>query len=68
MKTIQGIDQDAAKKLIKHIKNTKVKVQATIQGEKLRVTGKKRDDLQAIINELKELSFEQPLQFNNFRD
>ncbi|HJN37225.1 MAG TPA: YajQ family cyclic di-GMP-binding protein [Gammaproteobacteria bacterium] len=66
--TIQGLNQDAAKKLTKHIKSTKIKVQATIQGEKLRVTGKKRDDLQSIINELKELSFEQPLQFNNFRD
>jgi cyclic-di-GMP-binding protein len=67
-KTVQGIDQDPAKKLIKHIKSTKIKVQASIQGEKLRITGKKRDDLQAIMSELKELSFDQPLQFNNFRD
>ena len=67
-KTIQGIDQDAGKKLVKHIKNSKIKVQTSIQGEKLRVTGKKRDELQATIQMLKELDFDQPLQFNNFRD
>lgn len=65
----QGIDTDLAKKIVKLIKAQKLKVQAAIQGEKVRVTGKKRDDLQQTIQFLKtseEISL--PLQFENFRD
>ncbi len=64
-----GIDTDSARKLVKLIKNAKMKVQAAIQGEQVRVSGKKRDDLQKVIQLLKdsdEVSL--PLQFNNFRD
>ncbi len=64
----EGIDKDVAKKMTKSIKESKIKVQASIQGEKLRVTGKKRDDLQEAIAYLKDQSFGLPLQFNNFRD
>lgn len=64
----QGIDKDTAKKIVKKIKESKQKVQAAIQGEQVRVTGKKRDDLQSIISLLKESKFEVPLQFTNFRD
>lgn len=64
----QGIDSALAKKIVKLIKDKKMKVQAAIQGEKVRVTGKKRDDLQEVIQMLKAESLEQPLQFNNFRD
>lgn len=64
----QGIDAPLAKELIKKIKSSKIKVQAAIQGEKLRVTGKKRDDLQAIIALLKEADADVPLQYENFRD
>jgi len=64
----QGIESDLARKLVKMIKQTKIKVQAAIQGEKLRVSGKKRDDLQGIIAMLKEASLDIPLQYNNFRD
>lgn len=64
----QGIDQPLAKKMIKLIKDNKMKVQASIQGDKVRVNGKKRDDLQAVISLLKAQDFEQALQFNNFRD
>lgn len=64
----QGIDQANAKKMVKLIKDKKLKVQAAIQGDKLRVTGKKRDDLQAVMAVLKAEDFGQPLQFNNFRD
>jgi uncharacterized protein YajQ (UPF0234 family) len=64
----QGIDQDAARKLVKKIKETKLKVQASIQGEKVRVTGKKRDDLQRIISQLDSFGLKQPLQAENFRD
>ncbi len=64
----QGIDKDVAKKIVKLIKDSKIKVQAAIQGEKLRVTGKKRDDLQNVMNLLKEAELGVPLQFNNFRD
>lgn len=64
----EGIDQELAKKIVKHIKDSKVKVQASIQGEQIRVTGKKRDDLQEVIALLKKEEFGQPLQFNNFRD
>lgn len=64
----EGIDKDTAKKITKAIKDSKIKVQASIQGEKLRVNGKKRDDLQETIAFLKEQSFNLPLQFDNFRD
>jgi uncharacterized protein YajQ (UPF0234 family) len=64
----QGLETDQAKKLVKLIKDSKMKVQAAIQGEKVRVTGKKRDDLQAAIALLREAKFEMPLQFDNFRD
>ena len=64
----QGIDTLLAKKIVKMVKEQKMKVQAAIQGEKVRVTGKKRDDLQKIIALLKESDIETPLQFENFRD
>ena len=64
----QGIDQDTARLLIKQMKATKIRVQASIQGDQVRVTGKKRDDLQSIISELRESSCDLPLQFVNFRD
>lgn len=64
----QGIDQESAKKIIKLIKNTKLKVQASIQGDKVRVSGKKRDDLQAAITTLREAGLDLPLQYVNFRD
>jgi uncharacterized protein YajQ (UPF0234 family) len=64
----EGIDTAEAKKMIKLIKDRKMKVQAAIQGDQLRVTGKKRDDLQEVIALLKEGKFAMPLQFKNFRD
>jgi len=64
----QGLETDNARKLIKMIKEKKLKVQTQLQGDQLRVTGKKRDDLQEVIALLKEANFEQPLQYNNFRD
>ena len=63
-----GLDKDLAKKIVKIIKDEKLKVQASIQGDQVRVTGKKRDDLQQVIAMLKGKELEQPLQFNNFRD
>jgi len=68
IKIKQGIDKELAKKIIKLIKDSKLKVQASIQGEQIRVTGKKRDDLQQIIILLRQQEFELPLQFTNFRD
>lgn len=64
----QGIDADTARKIVKMIKDTKRKIQAAIQGEKLRVTGKKRDDLQQVIAMLRDAQLGLPLQFENFRD
>ncbi len=64
----EGIDRDSAKKITKLIKGSKLKVQTQINGEKLRVTGKKRDDLQAAMALLKEADLDLPLQFDNFRD
>jgi uncharacterized protein YajQ (UPF0234 family) len=64
----QGIEQPVAKKLIKEIKDAKLKVQAQIQGDQIRVTGKKRDDLQKVIALAKDSDIEQPFQFTNFRD
>ena len=64
----KGIDADLARKLVKMIKSSKLKVQAAVQGDKLRITGKKRDDLQAAIALLKEADVDLPLQYENFRD
>lgn len=64
----QGIDTDVAKKIVKMIKGQKFKVQASIQGDQVRVTGKKRDDLQETIGYLKTEDVGLPLQFDNFRD
>ena len=64
----QGLDQKLAKQIVKDIKDSKLKVQVSIQGDELRVTGKKRDDLQDAIAIVKGLKIEQPLQFTNFRD
>jgi uncharacterized protein YajQ (UPF0234 family) len=64
----QGIEQPVAKKIVAAIKAARLKVEAQINGEKLRVTGKKRDDLQLAIALLRKGEFEVPLQFDNFRD
>ena len=64
----QGIKQDVAKKITSFIKDKKLKVQASIQGDQIRVTGKKRDDLQEVIAVLKKEDFNLPLQFENFRE
>ena len=64
----QGIERDLASKIIKSIKGTKMKVQVAIQGEELRISGKKRDDLQEAIAFIKDMEIEQPLQFVNFRE
>jgi len=63
-----GIDQETGKKVARLLKDSKLKVQAQIQGEKVRVTGMKRDDLQDAIALIRKGGFEVPLQFNNFRD
>lgn len=64
----QGIDQDAARLLVKNIKATKLKVQSSIQGDRVRVSGKKRDDLQNIISRLDDFGLQVPVQTINFRD
>lgn len=64
----QGLDSDLCRKIVKLIKEKKLKVQAAIQGDKVRVSGKKRDDLQQTIAILKEAKLEMPLQYDNFRD
>ena len=63
-----GIDKDLARKLVKIVKDTKLKVQSSIQGDQVRINGKKRDDLQAVIAVLKKQSLDLPLQYINFRD
>jgi uncharacterized protein YajQ (UPF0234 family) len=63
-----GLDSAQCKSIVKRIKDAKLKVQAQIQGEQVRVTGKKRDDLQQVIALLREEDFGAPLQFSNFRD
>jgi uncharacterized protein YajQ (UPF0234 family) len=63
-----GIDTDTARRLVKLVKDSKLKVQAAIQGDELRISGKKRDDLQSVIRLLKEADAEIPLQFVNMRD
>ncbi|MDA0679552.1 MAG: YajQ family cyclic di-GMP-binding protein [Proteobacteria bacterium] len=64
----QGLDAPLARELVKKIKDSKIKVQSSIQGDKLRINGKKRDDLQAVIALLKSSGTELPLQYENFRD
>ncbi|MCU7811432.1 MAG: YajQ family cyclic di-GMP-binding protein [Candidatus Thiodiazotropha sp. (ex Notomyrtea botanica)] len=64
----QGIESDLAKKMVKNLKASKLKVQAQIQGQQVRVTGKKRDDLQQVISLLRETDYGLPLQYQNFRD
>ena len=64
----KGIDTPLARDLVKKIKATKIKVQTAIQGDQLRVSGKKRDDLQSIISLLKDADVDLPLQYENFRD
>lgn len=68
VKVKQGIDKDTAKDLVKKIKDSKLKVQASIRGEEVRVEGKKRDDLQEVIALLRNMETELPLQYINFRD
>jgi uncharacterized protein YajQ (UPF0234 family) len=68
IKLKDGLDSDTAKKINKAIKESGIKVQASIQGDKIRVTDKKRDTLQEVMTFLKEKSFGLPLQFNNFKD
>ena len=63
-----GIPIESARDIVKHVKDTKLKVQAAIQGDQLRITGKKKDDLQTAIQTLKAHDFGVPLQFTNFRD
>ena len=64
----KGIESDLARKLVKEIKSSKIKVQSAIQGDKLRISGKKRDDLQRVIAMLREYDAGIPLQYENFRD
>ena len=64
----QGVESEIAREIVKLIKALKLKVQVAIQGKQLRVSGKKRDDLQQVIGMLKEAKFDLPLQFENYRD
>ena len=64
----EGLDQELARKIVRIIKDSKIKAQAAIQGDQVRVTGKKRDDLQQIMKLLRKANLGIPLQFNNFRD
>ena len=64
----QGVDKELAKRIVKMIKQEKMKVQAAIQGDQVRVTGKKRDDLQAVISMVRAMECDRPLQCTNFRD
>lgn len=68
VKVREGLDKELAKKVVKLIKESQIKVQAAIQGEQVRVTGKKRDDLQQVMAMLNAADIDMPLQFNNFRD
>lgn len=68
IKLKEGVSKEKAKEIVKSIKDSKLKVQASIQGDAVRVSGKKRDDLQAVIALLKEGEFDLPLQYVNFRD
>ncbi len=64
----QGIDKELGRKIVKLVKESKMKMQASIQGEQVRITGKKRDDLQKMITKLESAGLGLPLQFDNFRD
>ena len=64
----EGIEQPMAKKIVKLVKDAKLKVQTAIQGDELRITGKKRDDLQQVISLVKSSDLGQPFQYKNFRD
>jgi len=64
----QGLDTDLAKSIVKQIKQEKMKVQGSIQGDSVRISGKKRDDLQAVMSLVREMEVDLPLQFINFRD
>ena len=64
----RGIDTPLARELVKKVKSSKIKVQSAIQGDKLRISGKKRDDLQSVISLLKDFDTDLPLQYENFRD
>lgn len=64
----QGIDRDLARNITKAVKSSKLKIQVTVQGDEVRVNGKKRDDLQAVIQLIKNLKSDQPVQYINFRD
>ncbi len=64
----EGIETPVAKQIVKRIKDSKLKIQAAIQGDQVRVTGKKRDDLQSVMALVREADLGQPFQFNNFRD
>ena len=68
VKLKEGIEQENSKKITKAIKDSKLKIQASIQGQELRISGKNRDDLQEAIQFIKDLNLDLPLQFNNFRD
>ena len=64
----EGIDQESAKKIINEVKNLKLKIQIKIQGDELRVDGKKKDELQATIGIIQKIDIGQPVNFTNFRD
>jgi len=64
----RGIDGELARKIVRKVKDAKLKVQASVQGDKVRIAGKKRDDLQSVIATLRAAEFDLPLQFENFRD
>lgn len=68
VKVKQGIEQDVGKKIVKLLKESKMKVTASIQGDAVRVSGAKKDDLQQVINMVRKAITEVPVQFNNFRD
>ena len=64
----EGIDKELAKKITTLVKQSKIKVQASIQGDSVRINGKKRDELQEVIQKVKDQNYDMPLQFINFRD
>jgi uncharacterized protein YajQ (UPF0234 family) len=64
----QGVDGDTARQIVRLVKDSKIKVQASMQGEKVRISGKQRDDLQQAMALLRKATIDMPLQFNNFRD
>ena len=68
IKLVKGIESEKAREIVKMVKGMNLKVQAAIEGEKLRVSGKNEDDLQAVMSHLRAQDFPIPLQFNNFRD